>query len=159
MADCRSLLTDQLAFLHKNVHVYLGRFPGEDRLGWRPAPEFFTLFELGAHLCAAPAFTAAVLRGEADEEIFKWDVPIRQGTADDLGRLLDEAMAACRDALARFDADAFMMAEAPSPFGAATPAKHLLDLVTHMHHHRGQLHNYLRALGTGVSTDTLYAAE
>jgi|GEM_PF-4405240 len=33
MADAQSLLTGQLDFLHRNIPVYLRRFPDADRLG------------------------------------------------------------------------------------------------------------------------------
>ncbi len=157
MADAQSLLTGPLDFLHRDIHVCLRRFPGADRLGWCPTPGFFTLFELGAHLSACPAFMAGALRGDRDGEVHKWDVPVRQGTQADLGRLLDGDTAALR---AGSDGEAFLTAGVPAPFGAAPAAGHLLNLITHMHHHRGNSTTicYVCELGTGVGTGTLYAA-
>jgi len=45
----------------------------------------------------------------------------------------------------------------PCPFyPSATAKKHLFQLITHMHHHRGQFHLYIKQLGQPVDTGTVY---
>jgi uncharacterized damage-inducible protein DinB len=155
----REMLMGELLFLQKNLPLYLKVWP-EGQNDWRPAPEFQTLFELAVHLCALPSSTAAILAGEPDEEILQWNQPLKEGDAPDVRDLLDASIFHLQEVVKRFPAEEFAVAQIAQPWGPpATPAKHLLDLVTHMYHHRGQLHNYLRQLGCPVNTKTLYDAE
>jgi uncharacterized damage-inducible protein DinB len=152
----RELLMGQLLFLQKNLPFYLDVWP-EGQNDWRPAPGFHTLFELGCHLCALPSMSAALLGGETDEEILAWDKPLDEGDAGDLRDLLDAGIFHLREVVKRLPDEEFAVQQVHTPWGPpVTPAQHLLDLVTHMYHHRGQLHNYLRELGCAVSTQTLY---
>lgn len=79
---------------------------------------------------------------------------------NDMRDLLDRGMRRVTDLLGSFSDEEFATKPIPHPFGEpATPERPALSLITHMHHHRGQLHNYLRHLGVAVDTGTLYTEE
>lgn len=154
----REVLLNELSFLHKNLNLYLNHLPGA-HLNWRPAEGMFTLFELACHLSATASMRAAILAGEPDEAIFGWDVPLRQGAVQDLRSMLDEGFGRVLAQFRSYSDEEFTSLLIRSPWSPpVSPDRHALELITHIHHHRGQLHNYLRQLGVGVSTDTLYSA-
>jgi uncharacterized damage-inducible protein DinB len=151
----RELLLGQLDFLHRNLGHYLQAVPA-DRFEWRPAPDFFTLRDLAAHLCGLPAKQHAILTGVTGPALDALDVPAAASLSD-LRRLLDDGMAAISAYYRDLTPAAYSTSTIQNPYaGPMTPEQMLLDLVTHLFHHRGQLHNYLRALGAGVDTGTLY---
>jgi uncharacterized damage-inducible protein DinB len=153
----RQLLMTEIEFLQKNLPLYLGYLP-EGKNDWRPAPDFHTLFQLAVHLCALPSSATAILAGASNEEIMQWNQPLTEGDGAELRDLLDSGMYHLREVLKGFNDEAFLTKEVPQPWGPpATPEQHVMSLITHMHHHRGQLHNYLRQLGAPVSTETLYS--
>jgi uncharacterized damage-inducible protein DinB len=77
--------------------------------------------------------------------------------ADDLRAVLDHGMAALFSAMASLSDEEWETKRLPCPFyPSATAKKHLFQLITHMHHHRGQFHLYLKQLGQPVDTETVY---
>lgn len=150
----------ELGFLHRNLAHYLTHWPTGHE-GWSPVPgKSFTLLELASHLYILPLSYAAILGMEPEAKILKlqggpWAAT---GPADLLAHL-NQGMDALGAALrALSDAD-FASKPVPWPFGEpVSPESHLLSLVTHLYHHRGQFHLYLKQLGQPVDTDTIFTA-
>ncbi|HYF79635.1 MAG TPA: DinB family protein [Symbiobacteriaceae bacterium] len=156
----RTLLERELSFLHANLKHYLTYWP-EGQEQWSPVPgKAYTLLDLASHLYTQPLGYAAILRGAPPEEIIKiaggpWDAT---GPADLLADL-ERGMAALHAALASLSDEEFAGKAIPWPFGEPlSPAAHLMTLITHIHHHRGQFHLYLKLLGLPVDTGTVYTA-
>jgi len=156
--DSRALWEGELDFLRRNLIHYLRHWP-QGREDWRPAPNTFTLLELASHLYGLPKAYAAVLREAPREEIFRlMGGPWSARGPEDLQQMLAEGMEEFRSLLASVPAGEFAVRPVPWPFGEPlTPEQLVLNLVTHMYHHRGQFHVYLKQLGAPVDTETVYA--
>ncbi|HEY8395078.1 MAG TPA: DinB family protein [Thermaerobacter sp.] len=154
----RALWERELDFLRSNLLHYLRYWPpGQE--DWRPVANAFSLLDLASHLYGLPKAYAAVLREAPREEIFRlMGGPWTARGPEDLRRLLEEGMEEFRTLLATVPAAEFSLRQVPWPFGEPmTPERLVLNLVTHMYHHRGQFHIYLKQLGAAVDTETVYA--
>lgn len=153
----KDLLSGELAFLHDNVKLYLAHYP-DDRGDWSPAPALRSLFSLASHIAGIPHAALAILEGRPDEEVFAFDQPLPGGGRDELTRCFDEGMSRFRRYVDALSEEDFRSRPVRDPFvGTVTPQAVVMGAVTHLYHHRGQLHNYLKELGAPVSTDTVYA--
>lgn len=156
----RTLMERELSFLHANLKHYMTHWP-EGHENWSPVPgKAFTLLELASHLYTLPLMCAATLRGASNEEVLKlaggpWDA---DGPADLLA-VLDEGMETLHDELEVFSDTELAEKAIPWPFGEPlSPAAHVMALITHLYHHRGQFHLYLKLLGQPVDTETVFTA-
>lgn len=154
----RVLWEGELEFLRKNLIHYLRYWPAGEE-DWRPAPNAYRLLDLASHLFGLPKAYAAVLREAPREEIFRLTGgPWTARGPEDLQRLLEEGMDEFRSLLAAVPDAEFSARPVPWPFGEPmTPERLVLNLVTHIYHHRGQFHIYLKQLGAPVDTETVYA--
>jgi len=146
----------ELQFLHKNLSHYLTCWPA-GKEGWKPAENSFSLLELACHLYHLPGDYALILGGKLKELEEKSTGEREEKGADDLRAVLDHGMAALFSAMASLSDEEWETKRLPCPFyPSATAKKHLFQLITHMHHHRGQFHLYLKQLGQPVDTETVY---
>jgi uncharacterized damage-inducible protein DinB len=158
MAMCRELLVKQLDFLHKNLLVYLNYWP-EGKEDWKPVENSFSLLELACHLCNLPDDYVLILQGKIEAlnkkmEASSWP---EQGPSD-IASTLNRSFQELKETIDSFSDEDFTQKMIPWPFGEPlTPKEHLMNLITHMYHHRGQFHLYLKQLGKSVDTDTVFS--
>lgn len=152
----QDLMVAQLRFLTSNVGRYLQMYPSEHGT-WSPHHELRSLFSLACHLAAIPSVSVAMLRSESLERIFALHEPFGEAGSQDLIDLLTTGSDEFQSLLVTMSIKQYSQTRLPNPFGAEfTPETLALDTVTHLVHHRGQLHNYYKQLGLCVTTNTLY---
>lgn len=156
----KALFMRELDFLHKNVALYLGLFP-DDRHDWSPAPNLRSLFSLASHLAGGPEVGLAILEGRPNEEVYALDEPVKSGGRAELVAYFDRAMSALKAHVAALSDEEYASKQLRDPFveGTVTPEQVVMGTITHLYHHRGQYHNYLKELGVRVDTNTVYATE
>lgn len=148
----------ELQFLHKNLLHYLEYWP-EGKNDWQPTENSFSLLKLASHLYNLPGDYALILGGELEKykEIIKSDWTEKD--VNDLKESLDRGVKLLQETIQSFSNAEMTEKLYPWPFGEPlTAKKHLFTLITHMYHHRGQLHLYLKQLGQPVNTETLFHA-
>lgn len=156
----RGLWDRELTFLHRNLRLYLRHWPAGHE-AWSAVPgKAFTLLELASHLYTLPHSCAAILRRAPEDEIIRWQGGPWEATGpQDLQRLLDQGMQALKAELERLSDQNLIEKHVPWPFGEPMPPQdHVLALITHMYHHRGQFHLYLKQLGQPVDTESVFAS-
>lgn len=153
--EYKSLFKQELNFLQNNLIHYLEYWPTEPE--WKPTDSSFTFLALANHLYTLPAAYAALFKGAPQDELFRlWGGPWHGETSDDLRAILISGVA---DVLTYIDDLSPSASEEaiPWPFGEPLlPRAHVLNLITHMVHHRGQMHLYLKQMGAAVDTGTVY---
>lgn len=149
------ILKKELNFLQENLLHYLNYWPRNPN--WTPPYASRPFLELANHLYTLPAAYGDLLRGSPNGDLMRlWGGPWDGKSPEDLKSVLLEGTA-----VLILEADRLMaednQAPVPWPFGdPLTPQEHLMNLITHMYHHRGQLHLYLKQMGAKVDTGTLY---
>ena len=153
----RAVWERELEFLRRNLHRYLEHWPAGQE-GWRPAASAYPLLGLAEHLYGSPAWYMDVVEGGNGETGLQVEGEGPAAT-EALGAALDAGMARVQRMLDETPEDAFAARRVPWPFGDPMTAEGVvLSLVTHMYHHRGQMHLYLKQLGRPVDTDTVYGS-
>ncbi len=152
----RSLLLTELERIAANVARMLALIKPED-FGYRPQDNMRTMLELANHLAQVPALDLRLIRGDKEPELVKRESELTRDTGADLGEVLREGV---RDMLAFYEHlsfDEYENGSATAYFGRTqTHAEWLLEVITHMYHHRAQLFMYLKLNGYPVNTRTLY---
>lgn len=142
----------ELSFLQHNLDCYLNYWPAEaDKAG----NGTWTLLRLAGHLYTLPAAYCALFNGAPEEELMRlWGGPWDCRTADNLRDMLNRGMTEIRShKLLSANGERLI----PWPFGdPLSPQEHLVNLITHMYHHRGQMHLLLKEAGAAVDSGTLY---
>lgn len=155
MMGFRGLFEKELLFLKNNLIHYLNYWPENPE--WRPTPSSYSFLTLANHLYTLPAAYNALFRGSSTEELMSlWGGPWHGKSREDLRSILISGVSSIKEFLNDHSSD--LEKHIPWPFGDPLPLQeHLLNLLTHMYHHRGQMHLYLKQLGAEVDTGTVYA--
>lgn len=154
----KELLLKELHFLKDNMSHYILMYE-EDLADWTPHNNLRSLFSLVNHISGIPMMTAAILEQLPDECIFPLDEPFMVQHIDTPGlyHFFLDGFKKLETFVNAIPNDEFNTKLIRHPFGEkVTPAKVTFDAITHLYHHRGQLHNYLKELGHLISTDTLF---
>ncbi|MFD2615414.1 DinB family protein [Paenibacillus gansuensis] len=131
-----------------------------DQWEYRPKENMRTLLELTRHLVMLPATDLAIIRemqGGPEFERIEGDV---QGITDaqQLSGLMQEQFEAMKDYFLSLTEEEFLD-KYTKPFYAdqgSVQVKWLIEVVTHVFHHRAQLFNYLKELGHEINMFDLY---
>jgi uncharacterized damage-inducible protein DinB len=126
----------------------LERVP-DDKLAWKPHDKSMTLGRLATHLAEMPGWgTMTVTQTEIDfkPEDYK---PRMAQSRDEILKIFDESVAACRKVLAEVTDGELMMIwtmknDGKPVFSAPRVSVLRSFVMNHMIHHRGQLSVYLR---------------
>ena len=152
----RSLLLTELERIAANVGRMLAQLKPE-HYGYSPHDGMRTLLELANHLAQIPAMDLRLLRGDKEPELARREEELTRESTAELGDVLREGV---KDMAAYFEHlsfDDYENGSGTAYFGRTqTNAQWLLEVITHMYHHRAQLFMYMKLTGYPVDTRTLY---
>jgi uncharacterized damage-inducible protein DinB len=156
LMSTRALLLAELEWISGNCQRLI-RMVKPEHLDYRPFPEMRSLLELLNHLAQIPAIDLLILRGAAEGEVQKAEQAWFRNTPDEAADALRQGSLALREYIDKLSLDQFENESGTAFYGRTqTNAKWLLEIVTHLYHHRAQLHMYLKLNGYPVNTRTLY---
>jgi len=159
----RSLLLSELAFIVKNCERLLGMIRPE-HADYRPVAaegvRIRNLSELANHLAQIPQVDTGIMRGLPEDEIQRLERELLRREPHELIKVLREGHAELNRFMEQMSMAQFEAGSGTAFYGRTqTYAAWLLEVVTHLYHHRAQLFSYLKLLGYQVDTRTLYDRE
>jgi uncharacterized damage-inducible protein DinB len=156
----RSLLLSELAFIVRNCERLLGMLKPEHGDYRPPAADgvrIRSLLELANHIAQIPQVDMAIMRGLSEEEVGKLERDLWSREPKDLARLMREGLTELNRYMEQLSMSQFEAGSGTAYYGRTqTNCAWLLEVVTHLYHHRAQLFTYLKLLGYPVDTRTLY---
>lgn len=152
MKSIEFYIEKELKFLHQNLNAYLNYWPVDTTQVDKPTR---SLLELASHLYALPAAYCALFNESSEEDLLElWGGPWNYQSTDDLRAVLNQGMTELLSHKYLSASDEILILW---PFGdPLSPQEHLVNLITHMYHHRGQMHLLLKEAGQNVDTGSLY---
>jgi uncharacterized damage-inducible protein DinB len=152
----RELLIGRLKALAESCTGLFEACP-PSRLDWRPAPRVRSLQELGDHFAAAPLVDLAVMQGNPRQVTEAIEEALHGAGPADWTEVFERGVRAVVEFFGSLDDEAFASKMTRAHYGTArTPAEWLMEALSHVAHHRGQLYLYLRMLGAPVGPEALY---
>ncbi|GAA5346223.1 hypothetical protein PLACP1_23840 [Planifilum fimeticola] len=153
----RELLLEELGAGVRTTKKLLARVrPGE--WDFRPADNMRSLGELANHLAQIPLVDLAILQEKSEEEVRRLESEYASSDPEKLCEWMEEGFQSLCDYMRGLDEETFLT-RTTKPFYAdhgSTQAKWLVEIVTHVYHHRAQLFQYLKQLGHPVNMFDLY---
>ncbi|WP_313731994.1 DinB family protein [Cohnella nanjingensis] len=161
MNELRGLLFEELTLLVKTSVRLIGRISPADA-DYRPRDNMRSLQELVHHLASIPSVDLLILQEKSEPEIRRLEAEIAADTDPD--KLGDRMMSGMREVERYMTglSDEDFLRKSTKPFYLehdAVQAKWLIEIVTHVQHHRAQLFNYMKQLGYAINMFDLYSAE
>ncbi len=152
----RALLLSELEWISGNCQRLI-RMIKPEHFGWRPFESMRSLHELANHLAQVPAIDLLILRGAAEEEVQKAEQSWMRDDPGAIAEALRQGTLALREYIDKLTLDQFENESGTAFYGRTqTNAKWLLEVSTHLYHHRAQLFMYLKLNGYPVNTRSLY---
>jgi uncharacterized damage-inducible protein DinB len=152
----RGLLLSELEKITANAKRLLA-LARPEHYGWRPQEGMRTLAELANHLAQVPAVDYRLLRGDTEEQVAALEQELKRDDAEGWCAVLQEGAAQLLQYYERLTLDQFENGSGTAYYGRTqTNAQWLLEIITHLYHHRAQLFVYLKLNGYPVNTRTLY---
>jgi len=143
----RELLLEELGAGVRTTKKLLARVrPGE--WDFRPADNMRSLGELANHLAQIPFVDLAILQEKSEEEVRRLESEHASSDPEKLCEWMEEGFQSLCDYMRGLDEESFLTRRT-KPFYAdhgSTQAKWLVEIVTHVYHHRAQLFQYLKQL-------------
>jgi uncharacterized damage-inducible protein DinB len=155
--ELQHMLFEELELIVRTTTNLLAKVKPEDH-EFRPQPNMRTLRELAEHLAAIPAVDLLILTEHSAEEVRVLENRFAETNFNRLGDTMAEELETLRQYIAALSEDDFLHKKT-KPFyleHGTAQAKWLIEIVTHTHHHRGQLFTYLKIQGYDVSMSDLY---
>jgi uncharacterized damage-inducible protein DinB len=155
----RDYLLQELDLVVRTTGSLIARI-GEGEWAYRPQANMRSLLELVHHLVAIPASDLAILQESSEPEVAAIE-NASAGIADRellVQRLKDNCELFKRYVLSLSEEE--LLNKSTKAYyldHGAVQAKWLIEVVTHMFHHRSQLYNYLKQNGHDVQFFILYA--
>lgn len=155
----RDHLLDEMELAFRTSESLIKRIKPEE-WGYQPKENMRTLLQLVHHLVSIPASDLAILQEKSQPEVAEIENRIG-GTTDpeQLAKQFRENVEALRryflslgeEELLQKSTKAFYMDH------GTVQIKWLIEIVTHLFHHRSQLYNYLKQMGHELHFAMLYA--
>lgn len=130
-----------------------------DQWEYRPRENMRTLQELAHHLVLVPITDLAILQEKSQEEVAQYYREIEHlRDGEELGRLMEKGSAALKAYMDGLSEEDFLHKKTTAFYMeyGTEQAKWLIEIVTHIFHHRSQLFTYLKQLGHEVNMFDLY---
>jgi len=125
---------------------------------YRPHENMRSLLELCNHLAEVPSVDLAIMQEKTADEVKKIENGLTSSDPQKLCNVMDAGYQALHDYLATLSESDFMEKITTPFYGdhGFTQAKWLIEVVTHVFHHRSQLFTYLKQLNVSVNMFDLY---
>lgn len=131
--------------------------PSAEHLSWRPREGMRSLAELANHLAQIPAIDLQILKGTQEHVISEQERQLIRDGGEGWVEVMRQGLSDMQRFMEKLSVDNFEHDSGTAYYGRTqTYSQWLLEALTHIYHHRGQLHNYLKQLGYPVNTRTLY---
>jgi uncharacterized damage-inducible protein DinB len=157
----RSMLLTELEFICRNCARLIGQVEAAQYRYRPPAAEgvnIRTMLELANHLAQIPSIDLAIIRSLPEEDIQRLERELWQGEALDLKGVLREGFEETHRFMEKLSISEFETGSATAYYGRTqTYAQWLLEVITHLYHHRSQLFTYLKLTGAPVDMRGLYS--
>ncbi|MBD0382582.1 DinB family protein [Paenibacillus sedimenti] len=132
----------------------------EDQWEYRPNENMRSLIELARHLVHVPAQELAILQEQSMEQVRSLVISVMHlKDAAALSDVMHRGVAALKDYMNSLD-ETELLYKSTAPFFAkhqpAVQFKWLMEITTHLYHHRGQMFTYMKQLDLPVSMRDLY---
>jgi uncharacterized damage-inducible protein DinB len=152
----RGLLLGELERITANIRRLFALIQPE-HYGWRPRVDMRSLAELANHLAQIPSVDFSLLRGSSEEQIVALEKELARDNAEGWREVLATGAGELARYIEHLTHDEFENNSGTAYFGRTqTNAQWLLEIITHLYHHRAQLFTYLKLNGYAVNTHTLY---
>lgn len=153
----RMQLLDELGWITANCCRMLEEIP-EDAYSFCPQEGMRSLAQLANHLAQVPAVDLAIMQGGKEKEIQDLEASLSRSNPADWVALMREG----KDSLYRYmdhlSLDQYENSSGTAFYGRTqTNAQWLLEVITHLYHHRSQLYLYLKLCGCDVKASSLYS--
>lgn len=156
--EMKELLFEELETAVRTTEALIAQI-NPDHWDYRPRDNMRTLWELAEHLVAIPYVDLLIVQEHSQEEVRRAEAEIGGSrTAEELNGSMKKGFQELKAYMNGLDDEAFLHRKT-KPFyleQGTAQAKWLIEIVTHAHHHRAQLFNYMKELGYGVSMFNLY---
>jgi len=157
-----SIIRDHL--LHELEHgvVSTQRLVGlitPEQWDYRPQENMRSLRELTHHLVMIPATDLAIIQEQDGSEFARIEGSIQDVTdPQQLCDSMQQSYEALKDYMVSLDKEDFLNKSTKAFYAeeGSVQVKWLIEVVTHVFHHRAQLFNYLKALGHDINMFILY---
>jgi len=135
---------------------------GDDQRDFRPHDSMWSLIELVRHLVQVPALELAILQEKNKEDVrnlTKTIMHLREVAS--LSDVVYSGFQELKMHMKTLDETDFLY-KGTAPFFAkdqpAVQVKWLIEIMTHIYHHRGQMFTYMKQLGIPVTMYDLYGS-
>jgi len=129
----------------------------EEHLDYRPQEGMRSLRELANHLAQVPAVDLTILKGATEKEVQEAERSLDRSDPAGWQEVLRDGQKELYRYIERLSLDEYENNSGTAFYGRTqTNAQWLLEIITHLYHHRAQFFMYLKLNGYDVSTKTLY---
>jgi uncharacterized damage-inducible protein DinB len=158
------MLLTELEFICRNCARLCGLIePGDYR--FRPAGaegvdlgKMRNTLELANHLAQLPSIDLAIIRAVGEEDVQRLERELWREDAQALKGILREGYEELHRFMEKLTISEFETGSATAFYGRTqTYAQWLLEVITHLYHHRAQLYTYLKLAGAPVDMRMLYS--
>ena len=153
----RGLLLNELEHVLRNCRMIIDLIKPDD-LGYRPAASMRSLEELINHMVQIPSIDLLIMKGAEEKEVQDREKKLFARSRDELYAVIATGIEDMTRFMESMGLDEFETGTGLAFYGRSqTFQQWLLETVTHVYHHRAQLHMYLKLKGYPVDTNTLYS--
>lgn len=159
VSHIRDLLFDEMELALTTSCALFAKIQPE-QWDFRPHESMRSVVELAQHLATVPAVELAILQELPMEEAGKVAGSVGHlRDAGSLSEVMHSGVQALKSYMTSLD-EADFLYKGTAPFFAkhhpVVQVKWLIEITTHLYHHRGQLFTYMKQLGLPVSMRDLY---
>jgi len=130
----------------------------EEHLSWRPQDNMRSLSELANHLAQIPAVDLHIMQGVPEPKLIELEENLQRASQEQWSSVMRQGCEELTGFMAKLSFDEFENNSGTAYYGRTqTFVQWLLEVVTHIFHHRSQLFMYLKLNGYDVDTRTLYS--
>jgi len=153
----RGLLLDELEWITGNCCRLFGMVKPE-HLDWLPQEGMRSLCDVANHLAQIPSVDLRIMKGDGEQEIKELERSLMHREPREWSEEMRSGVTALRHFMETLSFDEYENGSGTAFYGRTqTYANWLLEVITHIYHHRAQLFMYLKLNGYKVDTSTLYS--
>ncbi|MCM3782547.1 DinB family protein [Neobacillus mesonae] len=157
LSQMKSLLFEEMELALRTSVTLISKIK-EEHLDFRPHHNMRSLRELAEHLTAIPSVDLLILQERTQEEVRLLENEFALLDIGSLQERMKEGVKKVRDYMDHLQ-DSDFLNKKSTPFyleHGSSQAKWLVEIVTHLFHHRSQLFTYMKMQGYDISMFDLY---